>query len=79
MYRTLPIYVLRPERRALGPLELDGALDPASEVEETLLDLMERGYRDAYRLFVEPVLGSVPEPRHREMEEEHEEGQPVEL
>jgi hypothetical protein len=53
--------VLRPERRALGPLELDGALDPASEVEETD-DLMERGYRDAYRLFVEPVVGSAPTP-----------------
>ena len=78
LYRTLPVYVLRPERRALGPLELDGALDPASEVEETLEDLMERGYRDAYRLFVEPVVGSAPEPRQREMEE-HEEGQPVEL
>ena len=40
---------------------------------------MERGYRDAYRLFVEPVVGSAPEPRQREVEEEHEEGQPVEL
>jgi hypothetical protein len=78
LYRTLPVYVLRPERRALGPLELDGALDPASEVEETLEDLLERGYRDAYRLFVEPVVGSAPEPRQRELEEQ-EENQPVEL
>ena len=26
-------------------------------------DLVERGYRDAYRLFVEPVVGAVPAPR----------------
>jgi hypothetical protein len=78
LYRSLPVYVLRPEFRALGPLELDGALDPASEVEETTEDLMERGYKDAYRLFVEPVVGSAPEPRQPEPEE-HEEGQPVEL
>ena len=78
LYRTLPVYVVRPERRALGPLELDGVLDPASEVEETLSDLMERGYRDSYRLFVEPVVGAAPEPRQPQPQED-EEGQPVEL
>ena len=78
LYRALPVYVVRPERRALGPLELDGALDPASEVEETLDDLLERGYRDAYRLFVEPVVGASPEPRQSQPQET-EEGQPVEL
>ena len=54
---------MRPERRGLGPLEWDGARDPASEVLETPEDLMERGYKDAYRLFVEPVVGAAPEPR----------------
>jgi hypothetical protein len=78
LYRTLPVYVVRPERRALGPLELDGASDPASEVEETLADLLERGYRDAYRLFVEPVVGAAPDPRQPTFLES-EEGQPVEL
>ena len=29
---------------------------------ETLPDLIEQGYRDAYRLFVEPVVGAAPEP-----------------
>jgi len=55
--------VVRPGRRAIGPLELDGVEDPATEVVETLDDLMEQGYRDAYRTFVEPVVGAVPEPR----------------
>jgi len=78
VYRDFALYVVRPERRGLWPLELDGALDPASEVTETPADLIERGYRDAYRLFVEPVVGAPPETRTRLVpaEEEH---QPVEL
>jgi hypothetical protein len=78
VYRDVAIYVIRPARRALGPLELDGARDPASEVLETPDDLLERGHRDAYRMFVEPVLGAAPEPRGAE-EEPEEERQAVEL
>jgi hypothetical protein len=61
LYRDFALYVVRPERRLLGPLELDGARHPATEVIETADDLLERGYRDAYRLFVEPVVGAAPE------------------
>jgi hypothetical protein len=75
--REVAVYVIRPERRALGPLELDGAHDPATEVLETPADLVEKGYRDAYRMFVEPVLGAAPEPE--ESAEEHEARQAVEL
>jgi hypothetical protein len=74
VYRDVPVYVIRPDRRAFGPLELDGAQDPATEVLETPEDLLEQGYRDAYRMFVEPVVGAVPEPRRRgasEAEETH--------
>jgi hypothetical protein len=66
LYRDVALYVIRPDRRTLGPLELDGAQDPSTEVRETPADLLERGYRDAYRLFVEPVVGAVPEPRRDE-------------
>ena len=38
----------------------------------------EQGYRDAYRMFVEPVVGAVPEPRRRGVSEAPE-TQPVEL
>jgi hypothetical protein len=62
LYRDVALFVVRPERRRLGPLELDGACDPATEVLETTADLMERGRRDAYRLFVEPVVGAEPRP-----------------
>jgi hypothetical protein len=78
VYRDVPVYVIRPDRRAFGPLELDGAQDPATEVLETPDDLIEHGYRDAYRMFVEPVVGAVPEPRRRGALEP-EETQPVEL
>jgi len=63
LFREFSLYVVRPARRGLLPLEWDGARDPASEVLETPEDLMERGYKDAYRLFVEPVVGAAPEPR----------------
>jgi hypothetical protein len=58
--------VIRPERRALGPLELDGARDPATEVVQTTDDLLELGFRDAYRQFVEPVVGQAPLPEREE-------------
>jgi len=63
LYRDFALYIVRPERRGLGPLEWDGARDPATEVLETPEDLIERGYKDAYRLFVEPIVGAAPEPR----------------
>lgn len=63
LFHEFSLYVIRPTRRGLLPLEWDGAQDPGTEVLETPADLMERGYKDAYRLFVEPVVGALPEPR----------------
>ncbi len=77
VYRAFTLYVVRPERRPLGPLELDGARDPATEVLATPADLLEQGYRDAYRMFVEPVVGASPAPRRAVAEEQ--EDQPVEI
>ena len=65
LYRDLSLYVIRPDRRVLGPLEWDGGEDPATEVLEMQEDLAEQGYRDAYRLFVEPVVGASPDPQPR--------------
>jgi Patatin-like phospholipase len=78
LYRDFALFVVRPERRGLGPLEWNGARDPATEVLETPEDLVERGYKDAYRLFVEPVVGAAPEPR-RAVVPPLPEAQPVEL
>ncbi|HEV7500833.1 MAG TPA: hypothetical protein VGQ33_12555 [Vicinamibacteria bacterium] len=61
VYRSVALYVIRPDRRVLAPLDLDGSEDPATEVRATIADVLDLGYRDAYRLFVEPVVGAVPE------------------
>jgi hypothetical protein len=66
LHHEFALYLIRPASRALGPLELDGAYDPATEVEQTLGDLLEQGYRDAYRRFVEPVVGALPEAERAE-------------
>jgi hypothetical protein len=47
-------------------MELDGARDPATEVLQTLDDLRELGFRDAYRQFVEPVVGQSPIPQRED-------------
>jgi hypothetical protein len=66
VYREIDLWVVRPDRRALGPMELDGARDPATEVQQTTDDLLELGFRDAYRQFVEPVVGQAPLPQREE-------------
>jgi hypothetical protein len=66
VYREVDLWVVRPERRALGPMEFDGARDPATEVVQTTDDLLEQGWRDAYRQFVEPVVGQAPLPEREE-------------
>jgi hypothetical protein len=65
VYRAVELYVVRPQWRSLGLLQFDGVRDPVTEVMATPLDLLEQGYRDAYRCFVEPVVGAgsaVPPP-----------------
>jgi hypothetical protein len=66
LYREVDLWVVRPERRSLGPMEFDGARDPATEVVQTVEDLLEQGWRDAYRQFVEPVVGQAPLPEREE-------------
>ncbi len=66
VHEEVDLWVIRPSRRALGPMELDGARDPATEVVQTTDDLVELGFRDAYRQFVEPVVGQSPLPEREE-------------
>lgn len=79
VYRDFALYVVRPERRPFGPLELEGAQDPATEAQAGPADLIDLGYRDAYRMFVEPVVGAAPEPRKREEQAREERAQTIEL
>ncbi len=66
VYGEIDLWAIRPDRRALGPMELDGARDPVTEVLQTTDDLLELGFRDAYRQFVEPVVGQAPIPQREE-------------
>ena len=52
------VFVIRPAHNPVAPLDLQGADDRASDRRCTLQDLLERGYDDAHRLFIEPALGA---------------------
>lgn len=55
-FRSVTIHTVRPRRSLLRPLDLDGAVDPSNEVETTLLDWLDEGYRDAHRCYLETAL-----------------------
>jgi hypothetical protein len=50
-------YVIRPLHNPVRPLDLEGAYDEQSDRAQPLSEMIERGYEDAYRQFIEPVLG----------------------
>lgn len=52
------IFSICPAHNPVGPLDFAGAYDQASDRRHTLSELMERGYEDAYRQFIEPVVGA---------------------
>lgn len=57
--RFASCFVIRPSYNPIGPFEFSGTEDEASDRHMTLAELMERGYQDAYRQFVEPVYKGV--------------------
>lgn len=52
------VFVIRPAHNAIGPLDLGGAFDRRSDRRQGLAELIDRGYEDAYRQFIEPVVGA---------------------
>ncbi len=52
------IYVVQPEHNPIGPLDFADAFDDRSARRPSLTELMSRGYEDAYRQFIEPVVGA---------------------
>jgi len=57
-HRFQGVYVVRPSHNPIRPLDLTGAYDEHSDRVQSLEELMERGYDDAYRQFIEPFLGA---------------------
>jgi hypothetical protein len=52
------VYVIQPGHNPIGPFDVSGAYDEASDRAQQLNELMERAYEDAYRQFIEPVVGA---------------------
>ena len=52
------VYLIRPSHNPIRPLDLTGVYDEKSDRVQSLDELMERGYEDTYRQFIEPFLGA---------------------
>ncbi len=57
-HRFHGLYLIRPSHNPIRPFDLSGAYDEKSDRIQPLEELMGRGYEDAYRQFIEPVLGA---------------------
>lgn len=56
--RFAGLYVIRPDHNPLGPLDFAGIYDERSDRRYTVGELVDRGYEDAYRQFIDPVVGA---------------------
>ncbi|MEQ1896272.1 MAG: patatin-like phospholipase family protein [Vicinamibacterales bacterium] len=52
------VYLVSPEHSAIGPFDVNGAYDRSSDRQETIAELLTRGYEDAHAHFIAPVLGA---------------------
>ena len=52
------VFTIRPTHNALGPFDFAGAYDQASDRRQELVELIDRGYEDASRQFIGPVVGA---------------------
>ena len=53
------LFVVQSLHNPIGPLDFEGTYDERSDRTQNLGELMDRGYEDAYRQFIEPVVGGV--------------------
>lgn len=56
--RFTGLFVIRPGHNPIGPLDFSGVYDERSDRRLPLSELADRGYSDAYRQFIEPVVGA---------------------
>jgi predicted acylesterase/phospholipase RssA len=52
------IFTIRPTHNPIGPFDFGGGYDDRSDRRQPLVELMSRGYEDAYLQFIEPVVGA---------------------
>jgi hypothetical protein len=56
---TIPLlFTVQPGHNPVGPFDFEGGFDDRSDRRQPLEELMARGYEDAYRQFIEPVVGA---------------------
>jgi hypothetical protein len=60
--RFASIFLVRPSHNPLASLDFGGVYDERSDRHQTVAELVDRGYEDAYRQFIEPVVGAGAEP-----------------
>jgi hypothetical protein len=53
------LFLIQPVHNPVGPLDFEGTYDERSDRHQTIGELIDRGYEDGYRQFIEPVVGSV--------------------
>jgi Patatin-like phospholipase len=54
--RFANVYAIRPAHNPLGPLDFGGVYDERSDRRFSLAELVDRGYEDASRQFIEPIV-----------------------
>ena len=52
------VYLICPAHNPVGAFDFAGAHDEASDRRQDLVELIDRAYEDAYRQFIEPVVGA---------------------
>jgi hypothetical protein len=52
------VFVIQPAHNPVGPFDFEGAFDERSDRFQTIEELIDRGYEDAYRQFIEPIVGA---------------------
>jgi hypothetical protein len=52
------VYLICPAHNPVGAFDFGGAYDEASDRRQDVPELMDRAYEDAYRQFIEPVVGA---------------------
>jgi hypothetical protein len=56
--RSIRVFTIQPEHNPIGPFDFGGEYDDRSDRVQPLAELLNRGYEDAYRQFIEPVVGA---------------------
>jgi hypothetical protein len=51
------LFLIQPLHNPIGPLDFEGTYDERSDRIQSVDELMDRGYEDAYLQFIEPALG----------------------